>query len=81
MKLRGAAEAVMEQLKHGWVEESDPVAQDLKAALAETNQDEIHSCSYYCINPACIKAQRDELRDKLENMKGNPNEDVQGYGV
>jgi hypothetical protein len=25
----------------------------------------IHSCSYYCDRPACIKAQRDELRDKL----------------
>jgi hypothetical protein len=25
----------------------------------------IHSCSYYCHIPACIKAQRDELRDKL----------------
>lgn len=23
--------------------------------------DEIHSCSYYCDRPACIKAQRDEL--------------------
>ena len=27
--------------------------------------DTIHSCSYYCHIPACIKAQRDELRDKL----------------
>jgi hypothetical protein len=25
----------------------------------------IHSCSYHCHRPACIKAQRDELRDKL----------------
>lgn len=25
---------------------------------------DIHSCSYYCDRPACIKAQRDELRDK-----------------
>jgi hypothetical protein len=25
----------------------------------------IHSCSYYCHLPECIKAQRDELRDKL----------------
>lgn len=43
--------------------------------------DRIHTCSYYCTNFACIKAQRDELRDRLENMKGNPNEDVQGYGI
>jgi hypothetical protein len=25
----------------------------------------IHSCSYYCERPECIKAQRDELRDRL----------------
>lgn len=25
---------------------------------------DIHSCSYVCHIPACIKAQRDELRDK-----------------
>ena len=26
----------------------------------------IHTCSYYCDRPACVKAQRDELRQKLE---------------
>ena len=26
---------------------------------------DIHSCGYYCDRHACIKAQRDELRDKL----------------
>lgn len=25
----------------------------------------IHTCSYYCTRPACIAAQRDELREKL----------------
>jgi hypothetical protein len=25
----------------------------------------IHSCSYYCDRPECIKAQRDALRDRL----------------
>jgi len=25
---------------------------------------DIHSCGYWCDKPACIKAQRDELRDK-----------------
>ena len=36
---------------------------------------DIHSCSYYCERPACIRAQRDELRakyfallDDYENM-------------
>ena len=27
---------------------------------------DIHSCSYFCKRPACIKAQRDELRAKNE---------------
>ena len=27
---------------------------------------EIHSCSYYCDRPACVSAQRDELRAQLE---------------
>ena len=50
--LREAAEAVMEQLKGTWVSESDPVAQDLKAALAEPVQepvawlDEEINCAY-----------------------------------
>jgi len=26
---------------------------------------DIHSCSYYCDRPECIKAQRDELREKV----------------
>ena len=26
---------------------------------------DVHSCSYYCQRPECIKAQRDELRDRL----------------
>ena len=26
---------------------------------------DIHSCGYYCDQPACIKAQRDELRNKM----------------
>lgn len=28
--------------------------------------DGIHSCSYYCTRPACVAAQRDELRERLE---------------
>ena len=29
---------------------------------------DIHSCSYYCDRPECIKAQRDELRERLVSM-------------
>ena len=25
---------------------------------------DIHSCSYYCERPECVRAQRDELRDR-----------------
>ena len=28
-----------------------------------------HSCSYYCDNPPCIKAQRDEMRAEMEAMQ------------
>ena len=31
---------------------------------------DIHSCSYYCDRPACIKAQRDELRESVEKLQG-----------
>jgi hypothetical protein len=30
---------------------------------------DIHTCSYYCDRPRCIKAQRDELRDKFQAMQ------------
>ena len=30
------------------------------------NRDDIHSCGYYCTRPACVLAQRNELRGKLE---------------
>ena len=30
---------------------------------------DIHSCSYYCGRSACVKAQRDELREKLEVLQ------------
>lgn len=29
---------------------------------------ELHSCSYFCERPACIKTQRDELRDNGERL-------------
>ncbi len=28
----------------------------------------IHTCSYYCTRPACIEAQRNELRDLREKL-------------
>ena len=32
----------------------------------------IHSCSYYCDRPECIKAQRDELRERLAQPEQEP---------
>ena len=29
---------------------------------------DLHTCSYYCTRPGCVKAQRDELRDKFFAM-------------
>jgi hypothetical protein len=33
---------------------------------------DIHSCGYYCDQPACIVAQRNELRDKLFSEQPDP---------
>ena len=33
---------------------------------------DIHSCSYHCDKPECIKAQRDELRDRLAQPEQGP---------
>ena len=30
---------------------------------------ELHTCSYYCHRPECIKAQRDELRAKYAALQ------------
>ena len=35
-------------------------------AVAAAMACDIHSCSYYCTRPACVAAQRDELRERLE---------------
>jgi hypothetical protein len=35
-----------------------------KDVLDKEYYKDIHTCSYYCIRPACIAAQRDELREK-----------------
>jgi hypothetical protein len=33
---------------------------------------DIHSCSYHCDKPECIKAQRDELRERLAQPEQEP---------
>lgn len=29
---------------------------------------DIHSCSYYCLRPACVTAQRDALRELVTQL-------------
>ena len=31
--------------------------------------DDIHSCSYYCTRPECVRTQRDQLRDELTALR------------
>lgn len=38
------------------------------------NVNHIHSCSYYCDRPECIKEQRDSLVKKLEDTLAQPDE-------
>ena len=33
-----------------------------------------HTCSYYCERPECIRAQRDELRERLESAEAELDE-------
>lgn len=35
------------------------------------NKPDIHTCSYYCSRPECIKAQRDQMREWIFNVLGN----------
>jgi hypothetical protein len=34
-----------------------------------TDKKDVHTCSYYCMHPACVIAQRDFLRDMVEQLK------------
>ena len=36
---------------------------------------DLHTCSYYCNRPECIKAQRDELRERLAQPEQKPVQD------
>lgn len=53
---------VTKQLLHQCIDGGQVSAEQIEA---HRRNDEIHSCSYFCDKPACIKRQRDELRDKL----------------
>lgn len=40
---------------------------------------DLHTCSYYCDRPECIKAQRDELRAKYVKLEDRFNGVLQSY--
>ncbi len=40
-----------------------------------------HTCSYHCDRPACIKAQRDELRDKFQVMQAQAEIDAKAQRI
>jgi hypothetical protein len=42
---------------------------------------DIHSCSYYCDRPACIKAQRDDLRDRFQVMQAQAEIDAKAQRI
>ena len=45
---------------------------ELEAKLSKQSQNidmTVHSCSYFCDNPPCIKQQRDEMRAEMEAMQ------------
>ena len=37
---------------------------------------DLHSCSYFCNRPECIKAQRDELRERLAQQKALTDDEI-----
>ena len=42
---------------------------------------DIHTCSYYCDRPACIKAQRDGLRDRFQVMQAQAEIDAKAQRI
>lgn len=49
-----------------------PVCVASDALLQRLTDNTIHSCSYYCERPDCVKAQRDELRERLAQPEQEP---------
>lgn len=39
-----------------------------RARELDAKPEQVHTCSYYCDRKECLKAQRDELRDRLEGL-------------
>ena len=48
------------------------VATDAAAPLRERLADITHTCSYHCERPECVRAQRDELRERLATPQVTP---------
>lgn len=59
----------------GWWHAVDDAVEKLDepvpAPQPPAERESIHSCSYYCTRPECIKAQRDELRDRFVDQQSD----------
>lgn len=67
--MQQALETLMDAQLHNYAlkhKETNDLIADLRERLADNT---IHSCSYYCERPECVKAQRDELRELLAGGK------------
>lgn len=58
-----------------WTQNGRSVAEAIEAKLREknarkpSNASEAHSCPYHCDRPECVRAQRDELRERLAGVE------------
>lgn len=62
-----------EALRESGARPADPADVPLRHVEEQPTADdkagEAHSCSYYCDRPKCVKAQRDDLRDRLAEQR------------
>lgn len=42
---------------------------------------DVHSCSYHCDRPACVKVQRDALRDKCTRLRAEVDKQAEDAGL
>lgn len=65
-------EATDGQLRKGQTRPADTTVAGLVDRLRKPADDGVHTCSYSCQRPACIKAQRDELAAPWRRTEVSP---------
>jgi len=76
--IRNDADQLERELADVTARRAEQIVAELEAAARSPEGDttsDVHSCSYYCKRPDCVKAQRDELRDRLERSATLPTMD------